>query len=813
MLWFANFREDCRFAARIFLKSPGFHFVAIGSMALGIGAASAIFSLAWTVLINPFPYRDPSSIRATTWFDGHTEWGGLPFNTEDADRLRREARTVSGVFFSGWTYLVATGWQPEQVRASLLSSNAFSVLGARPALGRFFSPSDIPVPSSPPRIAVLGYALWQRRFQGDLGAIGKTIELDRQRYNIIGVAPERFTWENSDIYLPMDVRPGSQRHVTVTVRAQPGVPDSAINAELERFTAEFAGRLPDWYPPKYQFRVSSLSHSVLKTFPATVGVLCATAGILLLIACGNVSILLLARASSRTKEVAIRIAMGAPRFRLFRQMLTESVLLALLGAAGGVMLAGAGVPALVAVMPPGAIPAGLEIHLNGWVLAFALAAAIVTGLLFGCAPAWQMARTAVRDGMQEMPRGSTGGTRTVRLRNLLVIAQVGLCAALLAVAAVAVRGFSALSHVELGFDSSNILVAATDLRPGIAIPWEERRTHFGQLRDAVLHQPGVQSVTATLTAIPPRILWPEAFEIPGAAAAPNQQMMLAMVDADYFSTLRIPVLRGRAFSTADIEQPRNVAILNEAAARVFWPGEDPVGQQIRMPNLANPTGSFVGSPNSDKAREIIGVVGSARNHGLLEPAAPAAYIPFPTVLGRSQTLLIRTRGNPWSVVNAARDAVRAVDSDQPLSHITTLEENLDKVERGTSRFTATLFSVFGAVALLLAASGIYSVISYAVALRTNEFGVRMALGASPASVARLVVSFAMRLLAAGLVLGVAVNVLISGWIVRYLYGFKPGDPVATAAVIGILVVVAFMAILAPLSKAVSAQPLDALRHE
>ena len=289
--------------------------------------------------------------------------------------------------------------------------------------------------------------------------------------------------------------------------------------------------------------------------------------------------------------------------------------------------------------------------------------------------------------------------------------------------------------------------------------------------------------------------------------------MLAMVDADYFGTLKIPVLGGRGFSAADIEQPRNVAIVNEAAVRVFWAGEDPIGKEIRMPNLANPTGSFVGSPDSGKAREIIGVVGSARNHGLLEPAAPAAYIPFTTVMGRSQTLLIRTRGNPYSIVNAARDAVRAVDSDQPLSHIATLEENLDKVERGTSRLTASLFSVFGAVALLLAASGIYSVISYAVALRTNEFGVRMALGASPAGVARIVVGFAMRLVAAGLILGVAVNVLLSGWIVHYLQGFKPGDPLATAAVIGILLVVALMAILGPLSRAVSAQPVDALRHE
>ena len=809
----ANIAEDCRFAARIFRKSPGFHFVAAGSMALGIGSAVAIFSLAWAVLINPFPYRDPGSILATSWFDGHNEWSRLPFHVADADQIRRDARSVSAVFYSANVTVVATGGVPEQLRASALSPNTFTALGAGPAAGRFFSESDVAIPASPPLVTVLSYRLWQRLYGGDISVPGKSIELDHRQYTILGVAPEQFTWEEAQLYLPQAVSEASRSRVSINVRTRPGVPESAINGELERFTAEFSRRRPNWYPPHFQFRVRSLNHFVFGGFSATVGVLAGASGLLLLIACGNVSILLLARAGSRAKEIAIRIAMGASRVRLFRQVLTESILLALLGAAGGVVLARAGVPALQSIMPPDALPEGLVVHLNSWALAFALSAAVVTGVLFGCAPALHLARTSVREAMQESSRGSTGGGSALRLRNILVVAQVALCAALLTVAGVAVRGFRALNDVPLGFDPSHVLMATTDIRGGVFPLWEERKNHLRRLRDAVMRLPGVEAVTATLTAIPPRILWPEDFELPGSAPGPNQRMMLALVDGDYFATMKIPILRGRGFTPEDIDRPRNVLLVNDAAARTFWPGQDPVGKVLSMSDLAQPAGNFVAAPAAGGVREIIGVVGTALNNGLLEPAEPAAYLPFSTVMGRSQTLLIRTRGDPQGIVTAAREAVRAVDPDQPLIRVTTLEQNLDKVERGTSRFTASLFAAFGGVALLLAASGIFSVISYAVTLRTAEFGVRVALGATPASVARLVLGLTIRLVLSGLILGVAASAALSGWIARYLKGFNPKDPVAITIVILVLMGTALIAILGPLFRAMAAQPLDALRHE
>ena len=809
-----EFSDHCRFALRIFRKSPGFHFVAAGSLALGIGAATAIFSLAWAVLIDPFPYRDPASILATSWFDGHTEWGRLPFHVADAEQLRRQSRTAAAVVYSQGLSTLATGTLPEQLNAAALSSNTFDFLGVAPARGRFFGDSDIASPASPQAIAVLSYSLWHRRYQADPAIVGKAIELNHRPFTIVGIAPQRFTWENADIYLPLAVSQNSRVRVSVNLRPRPGVPDSAINAELAQFTAEFARNKPDWYPPRYEFRVRSLRHFVLGDFTGTVGVLSATVALLLLIACGNASILLLARAGSRAKEVAIRFAMGAPRPRLFRQFLTESVLLALVGAAAGVALAAAGVPALLSILPPASIPEGLEVHLNGWVLGFALASAILTGLLFGCAPALHLSRTGVRQAMQETSRSSTGSQSTVRLRNMLVVGQVALCATLLAVAGVAIRGLAALSQVRLGFAPSHILVVNSDLGgPARAFAWEERKNYQRRIRDAVARLPGVEAVSAVFCAEPPHIAFPEAFEISGQPSGPNQEMMLGMVDADYFRTLKAPLLRGRSFLPDDIDRARNVVVINEVAARTFWPGRNPVGQTIRMPDLVSPPGNWVSAPDAGGLREIIGVVATIRNHGLIDQPGPAAYVPFPAVMGLGQTLLIRTTGAPNALIGPARAAVRDVNPDQVLSRVATLEDNLDKIERGTSRFTASLFSVFGGVALLLAASGIYSVISYAVALRTGEFGVRFALGATPASVGRLVIVMTMRLVLTGLALGVVVSAALSGWIVRYLRGFNPADPLALTSVVLLLSLVAMMAILSPVIRAVSAQPVDALRHE
>ncbi len=810
---FTEFQEDYRFAFRLFRKSPAFHFVAAGSMALGIGAASAIFSLAWAVIIDPFPYRQPSTILATSWHDRHGEYGRLPFNIGDADDLSKEASTVSAVIISGYFASVATGNLPEQLRGVSLSSNTFNVLGVSPEMGRFFTPSDVPSPAAPPSIVVISYSLWKSRFQGDPAIVGKMLELNHRPFSIIGVAPARFRWDNGEVYIPLRIVHGAQTMVTVTLRAKAGVPISAINSELDRFTARFSLRDPKWYPPEFHFAVKPLDQLLLGGLSGTVGVLSAAVGFLLLIACGNVSILLLARAGARSKEIAIRLAMGAPRRRVAKQVLTESILLALLGGTGGLLLARIGVPALLAIMPEGAIPGGLDVQLNMWVLGFAFAAAVVTGIVFGCAPALQLARTDVREAMQETSRGATGGRRTVRLRNLLVVGQVGLCTVLLAGAAVAIRSFTALSQVQLGFDPSHVLLASTDLRGGLLPQWEGRKRHLRRLLDSAAAIPGVESVASTLNATPPRILWSMPFEMAGAPPNPNQNLQFALVDGDYFTTLRMPLRSGRGFNTADLERPANVAIINEEARRRYWPDSNPLGALIRIPDLGSPSGSLVSAPAAGEAREIIGVVANARNRGLLETTQPAVYLPFSTMMASTQTLLIRTRGEPRFVIPALRRAVHDIDPDQVVVGIGTLEENLANVERGLQRFTASLFGVFGAVALLLAASGIYSVISYSVTLRAHEFGVRMAIGASARDVVRLVVALTLRLVLAGVICGAAVSVALSGVITRYLRGFNPNDPVALLGVLGVLLLAAIAAVLAPVMRAAATQPVHALRHE
>ena len=813
MSFIGELQEDCSYAFRLFWKNPGFHFVAVGSMALGIGAASAIFSLAWAALIDPFPYREPGKIIAASWRDRQGEHGRLPFNVGDADDLRRQVRTVSDVILSGYLPLVATAGLPEQLRGVAVSANTFTVLGVAPELGRFFADSDVPVPAAPPAIAVLSYSFWKGHMQGDPGVTGKTIELNHRAYTILGVASSRFKWEDGEVYLPLPIVHGAPRLVSVNARAKTGVPLSAVNAELDRLTAAFSLRDPKWYPAEFHFNVKPLDQFVLGGFSGTVGVLAAAVGFLLLIACGNVSILLLARAGARSREFAIRQAMGAPRRRIAKQLLTESILLAVAGAAGGLVLARMGVPALLAIMPAGVIPGGLDVRLNVWVLGFALAVAVLTGILFGCAPALQLSRSSVRGTMQESSRGSTSGRPAVRLRNILVVTQVGLCTVLLAGATVAIRSFSAMANVELGYDPSHVLVAATDLRAGLFPEWEGRKQYLRRILAAAGAVPGVESAASAMSAIPPHILWSMPFEMTGASPHANQNLLFGMVDGDYFATLKMPLRSGRGFLPAELARPANVAIINEAARRRYWPNSNPLGATIRIPDLGQPGGSLVSAPGAGEAREIVGVVADSRNRGLLEASQPAVYLPFSTMLARSQVLLIRTRGDPHAIIPALRKAIRQIDPDQMVGYLETMDERLSNTERGYQRFTASLFSVFGAVALLLAASGIYSVISYVVTLRAHEFGVRMALGASSRDVVRVVVSLTLRLVLAGTFCGAVASLALSSIISSRLAGFNPADPVALLSVPGLLLVAAVAAILAPAIRAAGTTPLTALRHE
>ena len=812
MAAFAPLATDLRFTARLFRKSPGFSLIAILSMALGIGASSAIFSLVYAVLLDPYPYKNADRIIAPAIFDKRGPQGRMFYTIGDFLELRQNSKTLEDAFLADQKPFVATGGIPDQVRGVAYSPNAFDFMGVPAMLGRTFTPSDTPSPQTPPRIGVISYLFWIRHFNRDPQVIGKRLELDHQPYTVIGVLPPRFTWNDAEVYIPLEMVSGP-RQIATMARIRPGVRLEAVNAELQAMTERFAARNPNAYPKEFHFRVQYLNDWLLGKFQGTLLILMAAVGFLLLIACGNVSILLLARAGSRQKEIAVRLALGAERKRIIRQLLTESVALALTGGVMGIALAWIGVPLVVSLMPEYSVPHEAAIEVNTAVVLFTFTISVLTGIIFGMAPTLQLAKEDVRDAMQESGRGLAGSTRTGKTRSALIVAEVALTLVLLVGAGIAIRGFFALSAKPLGFDTSNVLTIQVNLPASNYKNWESRSAHFARMLATVQSTPGVLNAAGTFTAMPPYIGFRAPFEVLGRPKNDRDEIQIGLIGGDYFGALRIATLRGRLFSEAEATRGRRVGVINEEMRRKYWPAGDPIGAKISIPMLnlkGNP--DVFSAPNADQPVEITGVVATARNRGLLEESRPAIYIPWTFVVPPGSTFLIRAPGDPHKITNAIRERLRAVDPDQPITRVMTLEEVMNTAT-AYPRFSTTLFSIFASVALLLAASGLYSVISYVVARRTHEFGIRMALGARSADVLRLVMGMTARLMIGGIVIGLGASLALNRVIANYVTGWDPKDPIAFMAVVGTLLAAALCASLLPVRRAISIQPMAALRHE
>jgi predicted permease len=495
-------------------------------------------------------------------------------------------------------------------------------------------------------------------------------------------------------------------------------------------------------------------------------------------------------------------------------LLTESVVLAVCGGVVGVFLAYWGVPAIVALMPQFSIPSEAVIAVNGVVLLFGFVVAVLTGVLFGMAPALQLAKPDVKEAMEEGGRSNTGSSRLGRLRGMLVVAEVALTVVLLVGAAIAVRGLAALIQTPLGYDPSNVVTLDMIVMRGQYGTWQERRTYFQRLLESLRAAPGIESATISMTARPPQIFLRLPFDTNGHAEPDqNRTTLVGIIGTDYFSTVRIPLLRGRDFSEADME-PVRVALINEEMERQYFADVDPIGQQIRIPGLEmrnNP--SLLLAPGADFAFEIIGVVASSRNQGLTDPSKPATYLPYGLFLTPNPGFMVRTTGDSNAMVNTLRQQFLAVDPDHPPAVVRTLEEVLEQSGRAYPRFTTVLFSVFAAVGLLLAASGIFSVVSYTATRRIPEFGIRRALGATDSDILRLVTGTTAKLLVIGLVIGIGGVVGFSSVIESYVQGWDPRDPIAFATVIALLLAVALVACWVPARRATAIQPVQALREE
>jgi putative ABC transport system permease protein len=811
--------KDVRHAVQMFRKNPGFTIAAVAALALGIGANTAIFSVVNTVLLKPLTYPDADRMVNFLWPSSviANNLHCIP-EFHFFQRQTKLFKDVAAYDNAGPGYNL-TGDRPEQVHGIHVTEGYFRVYGAPLALGRTFTPQE----DSPHggKAAVLSYGLWQRRFGGDPAIVGKAISLGNEPYTIVGVIGKEFVADpQADLWLPFQFEPASSDmnlFFEVTGLLQPGVTVAQANAALAALGPEFHREFPtsDWLP---HFAVGPLRDSIIGDARNSLLMMLGAVALVLLISCANVANLLLVRATGRRRELAIRAALGASRGRIIRQLLTESVLLSLAGGLAGLLLGFAGVRALLAVSPAG-LPRvgenGAAIGVDWRVLGFTLAVSLVTGILFGLFPAFTASRTDVNTALKEASSRAGTGFRQGKARSLLVVSEVSLALVLLIGAVLLIRTFVALHEVGPGFDPHNVLTMEMSLNG----QRYQKTAGISQLlrdgRDRLKTLPGVE-VAAAAYWLPIDVEDGMSFQVVGRPVKKGCCGSKWMsITPGYLSLFKIPILRGRDFTENDKAGAPGVALINEALAKQMWPNEDPVGQHIMCGQGIGP--DFEGEPE----RQIIGIVADSHNSGLGNPADPMMIVPIAQVpdgyaaaYSNIQPLfwLARTRDDPHRFIAAITEQLRMASSGFPVAHMRTMDEVMG---RSTARqsFNMLLLAIFGAVALVLAAIGIYSLMAYSVGQRTQEMGIRMALGADRAAIRRLVVNQGMRLTAAGVVLGLAAAFGLTRLLASILFHVNPLDPAAFLAAPLVLVLVALVAVWLPAARASKTDPMQALRNE
>jgi predicted permease len=707
---------------------------------------------------------------------------------------------------------VTSGDIPASALVAESTPNLFTFMGVAPVLGRTFTPADAPGDQAPP-IAVLSYLFWHRQFGGKKDIIGKTIDLNHAQYTIIGVMPPRFTWLDADVYLPVPLSADPRVHRLAFSRLRPGVTYASGTSELSVLVERWAKQDTQGYPKDVHIKIVSLNEEVLGRFGGTLVLLFGSVVLLLLVGCGNVSIMLLARGSARQHELAVRSSVGAARSRLIRQLLTESILLSVMGATFGILLAFGGVRLITAWLPQFSFPHEAAIGVSAPVLLVTAAIAILTGIVFGVSPAWQLSRPEVSQLMTQS--GTTrlaGSARSRRLHSVLIGGQVALTLLLLAGAGAATRAFMERYRTPLGYDPEHVLTFQLVL-PRDAYPtWEKRNAAFEQFRDTVERTPGVTSAAISITWLPPFPGFDTTFEVEGKPSAQDQRASLTLVSPQEFATLRIPLLSGRLYDDAEMQRAAHVALVNESMIRRYFGGQSPMGQHVRSSSLKMDQPGMVSTQDPDGWLEIIGVVADVRNEGIEKPTEPAIYLPSSFILTPNIPLLVRTKGDPDAALPSIKQQVRGISSDVVLSNEHALTWWLWTEAWGRERFVATLFGAFAVLALALAATGLYGVVSYAVSQRTREFGLRMAVGAQRSDVMQLVMKSAAITVAAGVVIGIvlslALNRVMASWA-----GGSSRDPLILLTVSVVLLLVTAIACLIPARRAASIEPMNALRTE
>ncbi len=812
--WLRDIADDARYGMRMLLKNPGFAIVAVLSLALGIGATTAMFSVVYGVLVNPYPYANSDRMVHLVVHDATGNRRYINLTGPQLQQLRQASCIESSAAMEGLDLTTTEGDLPENVLTVYLTSNTFIHFGVPPLMGRGLLPSDAPEGQDPENVAVLGYQFWQRHYGGDPDIVGKNIQLARKSYSIVGVVRPRFTWGDGEVYLPLKLTADPGRAYFPMIRLKPGLTHAAANAEFQSLLEQFAKQTPTHFPEHFRLAIEGLNDHFVADIGGTLYLLLSAVALLLLIGCGNVSILLLARGTARQHELAVRSAIGAESSRILRQLLTEALMLSFTGAIVGVALANSLVKLIVNWLPEFSFPHEAAININLPVLFFSVGLALLTGIVFGISPALQSSRPDVAQVMQSSTRKMTAGVRGRRTHSVLIASQIALTLLLLAAAGVAMQGFVRMMRVNLGYDPHNAMSVGIPVRDNSYTTWEARRAYFNQLLQKVGVMPDVVSAGISTNATPPNNGWEQRFEISGKPVAEQQQARINFISPEYFSVLHIPLLQGRIWDESETMHGSKLALINQTLATEYFPNGGAIGSRIRVPELKGEPPFQLAVEGSNSWFEVIGIVGNARDDGLRNPIKPAVFLPYTISMPAWTQLLVRTRVPPLKILRAVREQIHSVDPDQQASrNIRDLDGWITgQPEWEQGHLVATLFAGFAILALALAATGLYSVISYAVTQRTNEFGIRMALGARRKDVQLMVLRSAAMSVAGGVLIGVVLTIMLNRILARRIQGSSL-DALILAGVVLLLVATAGLSCFIPARRASSVDPIVALRYE
>ena len=822
-----TFASDIRYAFRMLARNPGFAAIAILALTLGIGVNTAIFTVVNAVLLQPLPYAEPDRMveLARQFSNGRGNSISIPKYMVWKDNHVFQAMTLYGFGASGMN--LGAGDRPEEVKALPVSSGFFAVFGVSPEAGRTFTASE-DLPNGPP-VAVLTHEMWESRLGGDPRLVGRAVLLNGQPYTVLGVLPKSFRSQPvAEVFVPLQADPHSTNqghYLNAAARLKPGVTLAAARAEMKIAGERFRRDNPKWMEKDESVAVTPLREATVGNIKTALLVLLGAVGFVLLIACANVANLLLARAAARQREMAVRAAVGAGRWRVVRQLLTESVLLAGIGGALGFALGSWGVRALLLLVPAN-IPRLMDADgvravappLDWRVAAFTGAAALFTGILFGILPALQASKLDLVSALKEAGSRSGSSRRHNRLRSSLVVAEVALALVLVAGAALLIRTFIGLSNAQPGIDAHNVLTLQTSLSSSAYSTTGKVEAFTTDTLRRIESLPGVEGA-ATVVFLPAIGFGMDLpFNIAGKTPPKGNQYngdeQYRYISGHYFQAFRVPLLRGRRFTETDTGNSAPVVIVNQEMAKHYWQNQDPIGQVITI-------GQGLGPQFADPPRQVVGVVGNVKEQGVAQGDVGVMYVPqaqLPeglTELARQIIPLswaVRTHGDPTALRVAIEHQIQAVDATMTVSHVQPMEQVLSAT-MARQDFNMLLLTIFAAIALLLAAIGIYGVMSYSVEQRTQEIGIRMALGSSRGDVLKLLLWHGLKLAGMGVAIGLALAYLLTRFLASLLFSVKAGDPWTLGGVAAILALVALIATFIPARRAAATDPVQALHYQ